>query len=49
VTVDRDALRDLDGLFGTLRALDVDSTHQFGVIRAGELREVSITLGERSG
>jgi S1-C subfamily serine protease len=49
VTVDRDALRDLDGLFRTLRALDVDSAHQFGVVRAGELKEVSITLGERSG
>jgi S1-C subfamily serine protease len=49
VTVDGDALRDLDGLFRTLRALDVDSAHQFGVVRAGEVKEVSITLGERSG
>jgi S1-C subfamily serine protease len=47
VTVDDDPLFGrLDALFATLRALDVDSTHQFGVVRAGELKQVAVTLGE---
>jgi S1-C subfamily serine protease len=47
VTVDGDPLFGrLDALFATLRALDVDSTHRFGVVRAGELKEVPVTLGE---
>jgi S1-C subfamily serine protease len=47
VTVDGDPLFGrLDALFATLRSLDVDSTHLFGVIRAGELKEVPVTLGE---
>jgi serine protease DegQ len=47
VTVDGDPLFGrLDGLFATLRALDVDSTHQLGMVRAGELKEVAVTLGE---
>lgn len=47
VTVDGDPLLGrLDALFATLRALDVDSTHAFGVVRAGDLREVPVTLGE---
>ena len=47
VTVDGDPLWGrLDGLFATLRGLDVDSTHAFGVVRAGELKEFAVTLGE---
>jgi S1-C subfamily serine protease len=47
VTVDGDPLFGrLDALFATLRALDVDSTHQLGVVRSGELKEVAVTLGE---
>ena len=47
VTVDGDPLFGrLDALFARLGALDVDSTHQFGVVRAGELREIGVTLGE---
>jgi S1-C subfamily serine protease len=47
VTVDDDPLFGrLDGLFRALEAVDVDSTHQFGVIRAGELMAVAVTLGE---
>jgi serine protease DegQ len=47
VTVDGDPLFGrLDALFAVLRSLDVDSTHSFGVIRAGELKEVPVTLGE---
>jgi S1-C subfamily serine protease len=46
VTVDGDPVRGLDGLFATLRGLEVDSRHAFGVVRAGELKEVAVTLGE---
>jgi len=47
VTIDGDPLFGrLDGLYAFVRALDVDSTHPFGVIRAGELKEVPVTLGE---
>ena len=47
VTVDGDPLFGrLDGLFAVLRAFDVDSTHPFGVVRAGEIKEVAVTLGE---
>jgi S1-C subfamily serine protease len=47
VTMDGDPLFGrLDGLFAMIRGLDVDSTHAFGVIRAGELKEVAVTLGE---
>jgi S1-C subfamily serine protease len=47
VTSDGDPLFGrLDGLYAFVRALDVDSTHPFGVIRAGELKEVPVTLGE---
>ncbi len=49
VTVDGDPVLGLDGLFATLRRLDVDSRHPFGVVRAGELREVAVTVGERQG
>jgi S1-C subfamily serine protease len=47
VTVDGDPLAGrLDALFAVLRSLDVDARHAFGVIRAGELKEVPVTLGE---
>ena len=50
VTVDGDPLVGrLDGLFAVLRAFDVDSTHPFGVVRAGEIQEVAVTLGEAPG
>ena len=50
VTVDGDPLFGrLDGLFAMLRAFDVDSTHPFGVMRAGEIKEVAVTLGEAPG
>ena len=49
VTVDGDPVRHLDELFGKLRGLDVGSAHRFGVVRAGEVTAVSVTLGERSG
>jgi len=47
VTIDGDPLFGrLDALFVRLRALDVDSMHQFGVVRAGDLKDVPVTLGE---
>jgi S1-C subfamily serine protease len=50
VTVDGDPLFGrLDGLFAVLRAFDVDSTHPFGVVRSGEIKEVAVTLGESPG
>ena len=48
VTVDGDRVRHLDELFAKLRALDVGSVHQFSVVRAGELKDVTVTVGERS-
>src|SRR3989449_3231870 len=49
VKVDGDPVRQLDELFGKLRGFDVGSTHRFGVVRGGELRDVSVSVGERSG
>jgi S1-C subfamily serine protease len=50
VTVDGDPLFGrLDALFATLRALDADSVHKFGVVRAGEVKEIPVTLGEVPG
>lgn len=47
VTVDGDPLFGRqDALFVRLRALEVDSAHQFGVVREGALREIPVTLGE---
>jgi S1-C subfamily serine protease len=49
VSVDGDPVRDLDALFGKLGALEVGSTHRLGVVRAGERKDVAITVGERQG
>ena len=50
VTMDGDPLFGrLDGFFAMVRGLDVDSTHAFGVVRAGEVRDVAVTLGEVPG
>jgi S1-C subfamily serine protease len=50
VTVDGDPLFGrLDALFAVLRALDADSTHAFGVVRAGEVKEIRVRLGEVPG
>ena len=47
VTVDGDPLWGrLDGAVRYLGAVEVDSAHRFGVVRAGELTEVAVTLGE---
>jgi S1-C subfamily serine protease len=47
VTIDGDPVRHLDELFGKLGALEVGSAHRLGVVRAGELKDVDITVGER--
>jgi S1-C subfamily serine protease len=47
VTVDDDPLFGrVDALFAVLRSLDADSTHTFGLVRAGEVKAVPVTLGE---
>ena len=48
VTVDGGPVRQLDELFGKLRGLDVGSAHRFGVVRAGELKDITVTVGERA-
>jgi len=48
VTVDGDPVRQLDELFGKLRGFDIGSTHRLGVVRAGELKDVSLAVGERT-
>jgi S1-C subfamily serine protease len=47
LAVDGDPLRHLDELFGKLRSLEVGSAHAVRVIRAGELKDVTVTVGER--
>src|SRR2546425_2528714 len=49
VTIDGDPVRHLDELFGKLGALEVGSAHQLGVVRAGESKDVAVTVGERQG
>src|SRR5947208_10287179 len=48
VPVDGDPVRQLDELFGKLRGFDIGSTHRLGVVRAGELKDVSLAVGERT-
>ena len=47
VTLDGDPLQHLDELFGKLGALEVGSAHRLGVVRAGERKDVAVTVGER--
>jgi S1-C subfamily serine protease len=47
VSVDGDPVRHLDELFSTLGALEVGSAHRLLVVRAGERKDVAITVGER--
>jgi S1-C subfamily serine protease len=47
VTIDGDPVRQLDELFGKLAALEVGSAHRLGVVRAGERKDIAITVGER--
>src|SRR3984893_3349634 len=50
VTVDDDPLFGrVDALFAVLRALDADSIHKFGVVRAAEVKEIAVRLGEVPG
>src|SRR5438067_6188181 len=48
VGVDGEAIRGLDHLFNAVRRLEVGSTHTIRLIRAGELKEIKLTAGERA-
>ncbi len=47
VAIDGEPVRQLDELFGKLGALDVGSSHRLGMVRAGERKDVTVTVGER--
>ena len=47
VTFDGDPVPRLDPLFDALRDLEVGSTHRLQVFRAGQVKDLDITLGER--
>lgn len=47
VTLDGDPVPRLDPLFDALRSFEVGSIHHLQVVRAGETRELDVTLGER--
>jgi S1-C subfamily serine protease len=47
VTVDGDPVGHLDALFARLGALEVGSAHRLGVVRAGERKDITVTVGER--
>lgn len=48
VSIDGEAVRQLDDLFNAVRRLEVGSTHALRLIRAGELKELSVTVTERA-
>jgi S1-C subfamily serine protease len=47
VTIKGDKVWELEGLFGAIQTLEVGSPYPFGVIRAGELKEIMVAPGER--
>ena len=48
IGIDGASTTDLDALYSKLRRLEVGSTQKVRIIRAGELKELSITVGEQS-
>jgi S1-C subfamily serine protease len=48
VAFDGAAVRQLDEVFRALKGLAVGSTHTLRVIRAGELKDLTVTTGERA-
>ena len=48
VSIDGNPVRQLDDLFNAVRRLEVGSTHTLRVIRAGELKDLSLTAAERT-
>jgi S1-C subfamily serine protease len=48
VAVDGTPVRQLDDLFNALRGMEVGSSHRLRLVRAGEVRELSVTAGERT-
>jgi S1-C subfamily serine protease len=47
VTLKGDKIGELEGLFGALQTLEVGVAYPFGIVRAGELKEITVTPGER--
>ena len=48
IGIDGTSTTDLDALYTSLRRLQVGSTQKVRIVRAGELKELSITVGEQS-
>ena len=48
IGIDGTSTTDLDALYASLRTLQVGSTQKMRIIRAGELKELNITVGEQS-
>ena len=48
VALDGTAMGQLDDLFRALRQVEVGSTHSLRVVRAGDIKEVAVTAGERT-
>ena len=48
IGIDGTSTTDLDALYASLRKLQVGATQKVRIIRAGELKELSITVGEQS-
>ena len=48
VRVDAQPVRQLDELFGSLRGLEIGSSHRLQAVRAGQLEELTVTLAERA-
>ncbi|HVH65467.1 MAG TPA: trypsin-like peptidase domain-containing protein [Candidatus Acidoferrum sp.] len=48
ISLDGKPIRQLDDLFNAVRGLEVGSTHTVGVIRAGEPKDLGVTVAERA-
>jgi serine protease DegQ len=49
VAIDGSPVRALDDLFALIRGLEVGSDHALTVLRAGDLKALTVTVGEREG
>jgi S1-C subfamily serine protease len=49
VGIDSQQVTGMRSLFGALRGLEVGSSHALKVVRAGDVKEISVTVGEREG
>ena len=48
IGLDGSAIRGLDDLFSGLRGLEVGSSHSLKLVRAGDVRDLKVTVGERA-